>query len=174
MHCLVDDWAQWCFLSLGQETIFPWSSVPCVSSYCLTSRGWWVSVFYRNRIIKQHPCMTPNLFLAQHYVFIDTGKSSCRTIYLFLISLSLPLLPIYPYTTKLIIFYSKKYSYLLCCCCCLHSYIYICRQTCYLMYFTAWVTQKLQETNSPDFIHPFTLVNRMWSKNTFSPQSGCV
>lgn len=108
MRCLVDNWAQWCFLSLGQETIFPWSSVPCVSSYCLISRGWWVPVFYRNGIIKQHPCMTPNLFLAQHYVFIDTGKSSCRTIYLFLISLSLPLLPIYPYTTKLIIFLFKE------------------------------------------------------------------
>lgn len=41
--------------------------------------------------------MTPNLFLAQHYVFIDTGKSSCRTICSFLISLSSPppYLPIY-------------------------------------------------------------------------------
>lgn len=29
------------------------------------------------------------------------------------------------------------------------------------MYFTAWGTQELQETNPFGFIHPFTLVNRM-------------
>lgn len=74
---------------------------PWVSSYCLISRGRWVSVFYRIRILKQHPCMTPNLFLAQHYVFIDTGESSCRTIYLFLISLSLPPPPYRPICHKI-------------------------------------------------------------------------
>lgn len=114
--------------------------------------------------------MTPILFLDRHYVFIDTGESSCPSIYFFSY-LSLPLPPYLPICHKINHFLNQRNILIRYAAVAVCTTTFICVNKHPILCISQhWVTQKLLETNSSGFIHLFTLVNRMGLKNTFSPK----